>query len=175
MRQTEESFADILEGKLKSAEGKSNAFGSADSWSDVEDSALHFRGETLAQELGIIQLFLGSSQKFRFQGKQKYTYKTASPSKDSIVDSINATEEKPELPPAIPVPRVKAALLDAKSYDAYQYLCGLSPLALAFSESELKKCYRKIALAYHPDRNPRGQNTFVQARESYQLLRNCFC
>ena len=53
--------------------------------------------------------------------------------------------------------------------DYYEVL-GVSRNA---SEAELKKCYRQIALKYHPDRNPGDKNAeemFKEASEAYSVL-----
>ena len=43
------------------------------------------------------------------------------------------------------------------------------------SESDLKACYRKLALKYHPDRNPdnrEAEEMFKEAAEAYEVLRD---
>jgi len=43
------------------------------------------------------------------------------------------------------------------------------------SESDLKACYRKLALKYHPDRNPdnkKAEEKFKEASEAYEVLRD---
>ena len=55
--------------------------------------------------------------------------------------------------------------------DYYEVL-GLSKGA---SESEIKKAYRKLALKYHPDKNPDDSNAeekFKEAAEAYEVLSN---
>jgi molecular chaperone DnaJ len=58
--------------------------------------------------------------------------------------------------------------LSAKN-DCYELL-GVSRAA---SEEEIKKAYRKLALQYHPDRNPgdkRAEEKFKEVSEAYQIL-----
>ena len=44
------------------------------------------------------------------------------------------------------------------------------------SEDEIKKAYRKIAIKYHPDRNPddpKAEEKFKEAAEAYSVLNDC--
>jgi molecular chaperone DnaJ len=59
----------------------------------------------------------------------------------------------------------------AAKRDYYEVL-GVSQNA---SDSELKACYRKLALKYHPDRNPgdnAAEDKFKEAAEAYDVLRD---
>ncbi|MFZ1226697.1 MAG: DnaJ domain-containing protein, partial [Saprospiraceae bacterium] len=54
----------------------------------------------------------------------------------------------------------------------YYEILGVSK---SVEEGELKKAYRKVAMQYHPDRNPGDKDSeekFKEAAEAYEILSN---
>ena len=51
----------------------------------------------------------------------------------------------------------------------YYEILGVSKEA---TQEEIKKSYRKLSLKYHPDKNPKGEETFKEISEAYGILSN---
>lgn len=51
----------------------------------------------------------------------------------------------------------------------YYKILGINKKA---DQNEIKKAYRKLAIKYHPDKNPAGEERFKEIAEAYEVLSN---
>lgn len=169
MRQNEASFAEILEQKIQEAGfQKSSA-----TRTELQNFETGISSTSFIQDVDTLHVFAFKAGQFQFATHGKY--KTQNPAKskkqfEKQTSTLDKTMRTPPPPPPPQGPSLKAALLEGEFFDAYQYLSHFFPLKTEFYEVELRKCFRKIALIYHPDKNPEGTRVFVEARKHYHLL-----
>jgi curved DNA-binding protein CbpA len=54
------------------------------------------------------------------------------------------------------------------NFDPYEIL----NVARDASQQEIRKSYRKLALKFHPDKNPKGTKKFLEVTKAYEILGN---
>lgn len=54
----------------------------------------------------------------------------------------------------------------------YNKAYSILGIEMGADESAIKKAYRKLAMKYHPDRNPNDGAKFVEIQKAYDLLKN---
>lgn len=63
-------------------------------------------------------------------------------------------------------------MLQKRGYCDYYEILGIDPSA---REAEIKKAYHRLAMRYHPDRNPgdeKAEDLFKEVSEAYHALRD---
>lgn len=54
----------------------------------------------------------------------------------------------------------------------YSKAYSILGLSVGADESAIKKAYRKMAMKYHPDRNPNDGEKFVEIQKAYDFLKD---
>lgn len=54
----------------------------------------------------------------------------------------------------------------------YNKACNILNVSIDADELTIKKAYRKLAMKYHPDRNPNDGAKFVEIQKAYDLLKS---
>lgn len=79
------------------------------------------------------------------------------------------TEER-----VIEIPRKKHVLSEEQSVAFAYFLNWKSGLRQDYTEVELKKIFRKLALQLHPDRNLGASRFYLELKKNYELLNSVF-
>ncbi|GFR46713.1 hypothetical protein Agub_g8336 [Astrephomene gubernaculifera] len=78
----------------------------------------------------------------------------------------HATRMRPKTMAVLALLFLLATLCASFSKDPYKVL-GVSKDA---DDASIKKAYKKLALKYHPDKNPGGQARFIEVQQAYEVL-----
>jgi len=72
------------------------------------------------------------------------------------------------------IPRVKHVLSEEQSMAFAYFLNWKLGLRQDFTDKELKKIFRKLALKLHPDRNQGSSRFYLELKKNYELLNSVF-
>jgi len=163
----EKSFLEILTAKIERRIREESPLNSGQNCDNHEN----FSSENPYLSLWISQIPLA---KYDFTPIKSHVLRSTYLKNKAATEAKHNTSGEIQKPLSPEIPRVKHVLSEEQSMAFAYFLNWKLGLRQDFTDKELKKIFRKLALLLHPDRNQGSSRFYLELKKNYELLNSVF-